>query len=349
MADKWIFWNIGSGNISFWHDYWCDFSLLSQWSSNKRSNVTIKQFWTTHDWDRPKLLAAIPSELGDYIMAFPTHGELRGIDREAFWKLTSHGCFSFKSAWEAVRQHNDKHVILKFCWNQIISPTMSFFMVRLLKKLVTYFGGPQIEGNDMRVKKIPFTAQRVCARIWGYLELIKGHKSIGPRVWAAAPGVADFLGLKLYPWFTPDTGVININTDRASKGNPGESAVGGIARDYQGNAIFAFHEFIGTHTNNYAELYAIWRALDLCRESGIFKIWTEVDSTSVLSLINSQTSGNWQVQTIRHKISSFRRSMDISFTHIYREGNAIADHLANEGYKEKKILYQPSDLTGRVG
>ncbi|KAL6510623.1 hypothetical protein OROHE_021240 [Orobanche hederae] len=103
----------------------------------------------------------------------------------------------------------------------------------------------------MRVKKIPFTAQRVCDRVWGYLELIKGHKSLGPRVWAAAPGVADFLNLKFCPcnflhyfrcncnnkkkkkvivvrWFPPDPGVIKINTDGASKGNPGGSAVGGL-------------------------------------------------------------------------------------------------------------------------
>ncbi|KAL3529167.1 hypothetical protein ACH5RR_008489 [Cinchona calisaya] len=50
-------------------------------------------------------------------------------------------------------------------------------------------------------------------------------------------------------WSPPQQGMINLNVDDASKGNPCLSAGRGIIRDNSGNIIIAFSNFYGDGTN----------------------------------------------------------------------------------------------------
>ncbi|KAL0405791.1 UNVERIFIED_CONTAM: putative ribonuclease H protein [Sesamum latifolium] len=63
----------------------------------------------------------------------------------------------------------------------------------------------------------------------------------------------------IVPWRKPQDGWYKLNTDGASKGNPGISGEGGILRNHLGIVIFAFQEHIGNTTNTQAELRAIHR------------------------------------------------------------------------------------------
>ena len=55
-------------------------------------------------------------------------------------------------------------------------------------------------------------------------------------------------------WQRPDSGWTKLNTDGASKGNPGPAGAGGIFRDNHGNPILAFQDYIGPASNTFAEL-----------------------------------------------------------------------------------------------
>ncbi|KAL0448795.1 UNVERIFIED_CONTAM: putative ribonuclease H protein [Sesamum latifolium] len=70
-----------------------------------------------------------------------------------------------------------------------------------------------------------------------------------------------------------------MNTDGASKGNPGISGAGGILRDQLGRVIFAFQEPLGNITNTQAELQAIHRGLQICIDRGFRNVWIETDAT----------------------------------------------------------------------
>ncbi|KAL0294812.1 UNVERIFIED_CONTAM: putative ribonuclease H protein [Sesamum angustifolium] len=76
-----------------------------------------------------------------------------------------------------------------------------------------------------------------------------------------------------------------LNTDGASRGNPGVFRAGGILRDHLGRVIFVFQEPLGTTTNTQAELRAVHRGLKICRDKGFHKIWIETDATVVIRLI----------------------------------------------------------------
>ncbi|KAL6550382.1 hypothetical protein OROMI_020870 [Orobanche minor] len=110
-----------------------------------------------------------------------------------------------------------------------------------------------------------------------------------------------------------------------------------------------FSEFLGDRTNNFAELYAIWRGLEFCIDKHFDKVWVEVDSKIALSLIEHSTTSHWQLQGIISKIRDFRGSIEIHFSHIFREGNAVADWLANHGCDRKDFfLHNVYSISGKL-
>ena len=59
--------------------------------------------------------------------------------------------------------------------------------------------------------------------------------------------------------------LIEINVDGASRGNPGESAIG-IVFTRDNKIIDEVSEYLGIHTNNYAEYTALIRALEISKQ-----------------------------------------------------------------------------------
>lgn len=82
------------------------------------------------------------------------------------------------------------------------------------------------------------------------------------------------------------------------------------------------------------------RGLEIASNLGIYNIWVEMDSMVGLSVIQSKNAGHWQLQHLLAKIKTFTGSMNIKFSHIYREGNTVADFFANMAIREQvsKIL-----------
>ncbi|KAL6550650.1 hypothetical protein OROMI_021138 [Orobanche minor] len=367
----------GEGKVSFWHDTWCDFSPLSSICTSK-SKACLSSFREDASWDRNKLLAALPPNYCDYISAFPTHSS---FDKPS-WKLSSNGTFSFKSAWESTRQRKNEHTFLKFCWNPLITPTISFFMVRVLNKWLPtsdcltfphlFLNGPvaikvwdvfhKVAGfhrNDKRMKAIPFSAERVCGRIWNYLRSIiiprkarfsfwKGAEIFACRLGGETAPKKDFLYIAVR-WARPIMGWVKLNTDGAAKGNPGCAASGGIVRDHSGSPLFYFSEFLGDQSNTYAELHAIARGLELCLDKNFANIWVEVDSKVAIRLVLGTTSCHWKLQCVVANIRNFLSKANIRLSHIFREGNGVADLLANQGCDRRDFFCSTGhDLNGKV-
>ncbi|KAL6570166.1 hypothetical protein OROMI_014680 [Orobanche minor] len=169
--------------------------------------------------------------------------------------------------------------------------------VVMMKLFLTFlFMARWLTRNDRRVDNVPFTANRVCERIWNYINTFN-HKVIfkNKNFWKGAALIADRVGVIAAPkpiykccsvrWSKPQPGWWKLNTDGAARVNPGDAAAGGIIRDHVGKPLITFSEFLGDRTNNFAELYAIWRGLEFCIDNHFDKVWVEVDSKIALSLI----------------------------------------------------------------
>ncbi|KAL0290650.1 UNVERIFIED_CONTAM: hypothetical protein Sradi_7045900 [Sesamum radiatum] len=133
------------------------------------------------------------------------------------------------------------------------------------------------------------------------------------------------------------------------KGNPGISGAGGILRNHLGRVMFAFLEPLGINTNTHAELSAIHRGLQLCRDKGFRKIWIETDAKAIITLISSPRQGAWNLQNTLQRIRNILSQMTYRISHIFREGNQAADFLANQACSEQQLcILQEDGLIGKA-
>ncbi len=125
---------------------------------------------------------------------------------------------------------------------------------------------------------------------------------------------------------------VTINIDGASKGNPGPSSIG-ILFQSNNETIKEVSEYIGEHTNNFAEYTALIRALELCVEFNFYNIEVKSDSELVVKQINKiYKVKDPDIKDLYDKaITLIKRLSTFKIVHIPREENSKADKLANQG------------------
>lgn len=138
---------------------------------------------------------------------------------------------------------------------------------------------------------------------------------------------------------------IYINTDGGSRGNPGPAAIGVVFSDEKGQVFHNYKECIGIATNNEAEYRAIIKALEILSKSSWFSENNSSDNEVVCrldsQLVVEQLKGNYKVKQ-EHLAVLVQEVKDISqnfefkltFTHVPREENKLADKLVNEALDE---------------
>ncbi|GLJ28797.1 hypothetical protein SUGI_0567730 [Cryptomeria japonica] len=90
----------------------------------------------------------------------------------------------------------------------------------------------------------------------------------------------------------------------------------------------------GVATKNEAKLKALERGLKLCIRKDISHIAIEGDSQLVINVVQKAGVSNWRLkQRLMVVLDKLKNLSDFSITHTYREGNMVADWLANEGIK----------------
>ena len=126
-----------------------------------------------------------------------------------------------------------------------------------------------------------------------------------------------------------------INTDGASRGNPGPAAIGVTIRDESNKQLASISRRIGRTTNNQAEYQAIIAALEQAIKLGASRVEIRSDSELVVKQVNGQYRVKnaslkplyQQVMQLRGKLAGF------SIVHVNREQNKEADRLANMALK----------------
>ncbi len=126
--------------------------------------------------------------------------------------------------------------------------------------------------------------------------------------------------------------MIEIYTDGASRGNPGNSASSFLFVK-SNKVLFFSSEYIGEKTNNIAEYTAIINAL----KSAVKKRAKEIILTSDSELVISQITGSYKVKAEHLKklhnevIILSKKFKQIEFKHARRENKyiKIADKLCN--------------------
>lgn len=137
-----------------------------------------------------------------------------------------------------------------------------------------------------------------------------------------------------------------VNTDGGSRGNPGPAAIGIAFFDAEGKQLFTHKECIGKATNNEAEYSAIVKALKILLKSQWFGDNND-DAKEVICRLDSklvveQICGNYKIKQdhLRVFVNEIHSiiaeiKLKLSFVHIPREENKVADKLVNQALDEE--------------
>lgn len=137
---------------------------------------------------------------------------------------------------------------------------------------------------------------------------------------------------------------LEVYCDGASRGNPGPSASAFLAFDADSGKKFkSFKHFLGIATNNQAEYAAIlmahkWLASSQAKEHAISSVQFILDSELAVKQLNGiYKIKNPQIASFAAQIKEIQKKLSypISFLHVKRSGNSLADGLANEALDEQ--------------
>ncbi|KAK3221988.1 hypothetical protein Dsin_009013 [Dipteronia sinensis] len=130
-------------------------------------------------------------------------------------------------------------------------------------------------------------------------------------------------------WSPPAPRWIKVNTDGAALGSPGVGDYGGVFRTCRSFVKACFVVPLGQVFAFEAELLAASLAINYAWNLGWSRIWLESDSSYVVQLLSIRSDQvTWSVrqawQRCIHQISH----MEFQVSHIFREGNQVADALS---------------------
>ncbi|XP_071912310.1 uncharacterized protein [Coffea arabica] len=142
-------------------------------------------------------------------------------------------------------------------------------------------------------------------------------------------------------------GILTLNTDGCSKGNPGVSGGGGVLRDSNGRVLVEYSAFLEVNTSLCTEALALLTGLRLCFQKGYAQVRVQSDSPVVVGILELRFQCPWHIRREVRQI--WRLATDLGqFFHSFREANKVVDILANVGllhpHDHVRVYEQPYSL-----
>ena len=132
---------------------------------------------------------------------------------------------------------------------------------------------------------------------------------------------------------------VDLYTDGGSRGNPGPSASGFAIMDTDGNLLVKKGVYLGITTNNQAEYLALKFGLEEVKKMHVQKVHVYMDSLLVVNqMLGKFKIKNRDLWPIHESIKNIVESIgQVSFTHVPRELNKVADEAVNEALDQAAV------------
>ncbi len=129
---------------------------------------------------------------------------------------------------------------------------------------------------------------------------------------------------------------VKLYADGGSRGNPGPSASGFAVMNMDGKVVAKKGIYLGVTTNNQAEYQALKFGLEEAKNMHVSEVHVYMDSLLVinqmLGIFKVKNRDLWPIHaTIKDMLPNFAH---VSFTHVPRELNKVADAAVNEALDE---------------
>lgn len=132
----------------------------------------------------------------------------------------------------------------------------------------------------------------------------------------------------------PNRDRFKCNIDGTSKGNSGISSIAYCVRNNNGDLIYAAAKVISNTSSIVAEAKAMQAGVQYCTEHNLMPVIMETDSLILKNVIDGIGKIPWMIAMEIKSIHRMTEGREITFEHVYREGNNLADCLANTVIKD---------------
>lgn len=124
----------------------------------------------------------------------------------------------------------------------------------------------------------------------------------------------------------------NLSFDGTSKNNPGKAGAGGIITNLGGKVIVSYEWGLGETTNNKAEAYNLLLGSRIIKKRAIQVPIIMGDSTIIIEVMarNKNPTNSAMNRIYKWIRANLVNAGNITFRHILREHNKIADNYANK-------------------
>ncbi|XP_075077439.1 uncharacterized protein LOC142164147 [Nicotiana tabacum] len=209
-----------------------------------------------------------------------------------------------------------------------------FFRSETAKTTWKYFlsrAGIAVEGLTLHQAITKCWTANVCLRLKPALvKLRKPGMDMVPHKWKDLLVMMENFTPKLkvtkVMWEPPSTGWLKVNTDGASRGNPGRSSIGFCIRNENGDIVKSVGREIEETTNTVAEAKAMLEALRFCRLQQYSHVWLQTDSMLLKKIMDGIWKPPWIIFEKVEEMMQLMSGGNYTVTHIHREGNKLADH-----------------------
>ncbi|KAB5533656.1 hypothetical protein DKX38_016742 [Salix brachista] len=194
-----------------------------------------------------------------------------------------------------------------------------------------------LERNDAKHRNMSFYTDRICWKCQGKIFQLFQAGLLKRRNWKGDMKLASFFWChyvleqvyspKMVRWIKPKEQCFKLNVDGSFQGNSVVAGGGGILRDWHDNVSFFFFLPLKAKSALHAEIQTLYHGLNICKDRGIGRVWIEMDALSVINLVQNRCIGSWDVCYSLQGIYDCLNFFQFHLTHIYREGNQVADHL----------------------
>lgn len=120
------------------------------------------------------------------------------------------------------------------------------------------------------------------------------NKFISPKKAVSFSGTIILQHFDVTPTLIRIKRAILVNVNGASRGNPGHAGCGGILREHNCSVLMAFSEYLGTESNNFAEMSALYTGLIMCYQTGYYELWVETDSSLLQQWFSKKAKPPWR-------------------------------------------------------
>nr|XP_009786710.1 PREDICTED: uncharacterized protein LOC104234773 [Nicotiana sylvestris] len=322
------------------------------------------------EWDVDRLYELLPEDLAVHILEkIKPPSTMQVLDRPC-WMLETRGYFSVKLAWEYTRRRDEPRTTYRMIWVKGLPFKVAFFMwkvwkaklplddflkrIRNCKDNLEVFsiegrnscGGTYIAPSNHKMLdcKCVLKAKTVSSNLQALVKVRNPGMDMVPHKWQDLLAIMENFTPKLkvtkVMWEFPSAGWLKVNTDGASRGNPGRSSIGFCIRNENGDIVKSVGKEIEETTNTVAEAKAMVETLRLCRFQQYSHVWLQTDSMLLKKIMDGIWKPPWIISEQVEEMMQLMNGGNYTVTHIHREGNKLADHLANYALDHGEIKCQ---------